>query len=451
MRAAVAVLVILVVAAVQGRPSRSSQPCQDLPACSCSGPGLVVMSCEGARLTRVPVGAGSRDVGYLALSGSSLGALPSLAFAAYPQLRVAYLSDAGVRAVSKDAFGSAPTLEEVDLSFNPLEELDPESFAGNPLLRSLVLMGDELARLPDGPLLVSDSLEKLDLSYCGIAELSPQAFARLPRLRHLDLAANRLAALAAGAVLGPLPLLEELVLEGNKWRCGCGLHELLGWTETSRGRPARYRPAACSGAGGDEQLWYLEEQGRRCPSEVTRSPGQVTTHANAKPDQVPVAPPEKQTEHWPISGIKIFNMKKQEEYPQDDRDLENPKEEDETEAEDGSAINSSKPEKIYVEDKRVQQSIAARAEKQSRVTPETDAFFPQETNYDGQEGNEDGTGPTALLSPTTFEIIFIVVLVCICIAIVVLTGLLMMYAFSAGRNVYRLMRTNSQDSSHYYN
>lgn len=105
-----------------------------------------------------------------------------------------------------------PQLAELDLSFNPLSELEPDkAFAGVPNLRSLKLKFAWLTEFPmSSPL---TALRSLNLAGNQLTDLELGGLATLTQLRKLNLSGNRLCSLHP--CLGLLTELRKLKLQRN--------------------------------------------------------------------------------------------------------------------------------------------------------------------------------------------------------------------------------------------
>ena len=115
-----------------------------------------------------------------------------------------------------------PDAKSVDLSFNRITFVEPNSIAKLRLLAVLDLTGNLLSRV-ENSFLVSESLSELILSKNFISAVEKSAFARLPRLRKVDLSSNEIAAI--GRV--DSTSLATVNLASNPWHCDCKLMKVF--------------------------------------------------------------------------------------------------------------------------------------------------------------------------------------------------------------------------------
>lgn len=96
------------------------------------------------------------------------------------------LSSCGIRKLNNRFFHNTTNLNKLDLSWNPLENIEPGPF-------------DHLT-----------NLEYLKLNGCNVSRVSAAAFANLENLRELEMAENNLKTISWTNVLAPLTRLEHL-------------------------------------------------------------------------------------------------------------------------------------------------------------------------------------------------------------------------------------------------
>ena len=151
-------------------------------------------------------------------------------------------------------FAGLVGLNTLDLAENRLDELDPGAFAGLSGLWTLSLAANELAALPGAAFQGLPALRSLDVAVNGLTEWPAVALADLGGLETLSLNDNRLPALPANA-LAPLAALHSLDL--------------------SRNRLAHLPDDAFRGTGGLESLWLAGNPGSpfAIPVQLERADG----------------------------------------------------------------------------------------------------------------------------------------------------------------------------------
>nr|XP_006127602.1 trophoblast glycoprotein-like [Pelodiscus sinensis] len=237
--------------------------------CSCfSTPEFV--QCSDVPLREPPPDL-PRGVRTLSIAGGNLTVLSRAAFAGngsrpLGNLSLLLLARDNIQTIEERAFQGLPSLEELDLSLNPLRALAAGAFRGCPRLRTLKLnqallllgeeplagalrnlslrrlelAGNELRELPGAAL--PDGLEELDLRNNSLQGLSPEELARLD-----------------SAPLGRL----QLYLDANPLRCDCALRPLLDWMRNASWRVPDAHSLRCAApreVSGTEELHPRLEQ-----------------------------------------------------------------------------------------------------------------------------------------------------------------------------------------------
>lgn len=176
---------------------------QSCPA-SCRCPDPHTVDCSGRGLTRLP-GSIPLDVRRLLLSDNWIPWIPSDFLVLYSDL--VYL----------------------DLRNNSLSRIEPGTLTPSSRLVFLDLGSNNLTEIQSGTFGESRSLIKLRLgNNPNLSVVSKDAFQGLTSLRELELEQNGLSGLDVG-VLGQLPSLRVVRLEGNPWECNCNFAKLFAW------------------------------------------------------------------------------------------------------------------------------------------------------------------------------------------------------------------------------
>ncbi|XP_063215883.1 leucine-rich repeats and immunoglobulin-like domains protein 1 isoform X2 [Bacillus rossius redtenbacheri] len=101
-----------------------------------------------------------------------------------------------------------PNLMFLDIGFNFINAIDPETFSANKKLSYLSLQSNQLTLPESGFLFSSPSLISLDLSSCGTGEISTSAFINMANLKELKLCHNALETVDFSGSLGNLTSLD---------------------------------------------------------------------------------------------------------------------------------------------------------------------------------------------------------------------------------------------------
>lgn len=89
-------------------------------------------------------------------------------------------------------FGKLQRLAKIDLSFNSISQLDPNTFTDAVDLTTLNISFNQITTVPNRPILNQPELEILNLEGCGLTEVYDETFSELGSLIELNLASNQL-------------------------------------------------------------------------------------------------------------------------------------------------------------------------------------------------------------------------------------------------------------------
>jgi len=122
-------------------------------------------------------------------------------------------------------------LKRINLGWNKLQYLHPDTFLELPNLQELSLYKNSGLQIPtDRNFINSLSLSHLSISSCNISSLSVETFSNVSALEQLHLSENNLRTVDIN-MLRALPKLFTLYLYGNPLQCDCQLKEVWRWCE----------------------------------------------------------------------------------------------------------------------------------------------------------------------------------------------------------------------------
>ncbi|CAL8340767.1 unnamed protein product [Boreogadus saida] len=219
-------------------PQRAcSRPCPR--PCSCPQP--VELHCTFRSLAAIPTGI-SNEVERINLGFNSINRLTDRSLSGLGRLELLMVHGNDLHSLPDGAFKDLTSLQMLKLSYNKLTELRRPALHGLWSLARLHLDHNHLTHLHPDSFQGLTSLRVLQLEGNRLRRLHPHTFSTfsllghfpISTLRHLYLAENNLTELAT-ATLGGAPQLETLQLQGNPWRCDCGMHWIREWTRNSPG------------------------------------------------------------------------------------------------------------------------------------------------------------------------------------------------------------------------
>ncbi|KAL9955436.1 hypothetical protein ACROYT_G036764 [Oculina patagonica] len=125
------------------------------------------------------------------------------------------IKDKKITNIERSSFQRYNNLEEIDLTGNPIESIEPNSFIHLQRLKILKLERNKLRVLRSGTFQGLSSLTELNLIGNPIEEIKDEAFSGLKQLTRLNLSYMELRTISSGAFRG-MDSLSELYLNNNK-------------------------------------------------------------------------------------------------------------------------------------------------------------------------------------------------------------------------------------------
>ncbi|XP_078575586.1 uncharacterized protein LOC144861517 [Branchiostoma floridae x Branchiostoma japonicum] len=179
----------------------------------CNSSCLDTCNCAGLGLTSVPQDLPT-DITNFALEGNSITALSQSDFSQYSRLQVVSLMFNKISEISSHAFANLSDLNEISLSDNLLTTLRSDMFTGLDRLVSLHLDNNDISgEIQAGTFDPIQQLTNLQLHFNKIDMISPETFASLRNLQFLNLGHNKLSTIP---IVGQkLRQLSQLDLSGN--------------------------------------------------------------------------------------------------------------------------------------------------------------------------------------------------------------------------------------------
>lgn len=193
----------------------------------------------------------------LEITSSNISVLQARSFKYAPSLSQLILSNVSLTEIEQSAFEGLSTLKWVDLSYNSLKKIPPDTFRIT-AVKHLKLDGNTELEIPtNGPLFNTSRLIWLSMRKCNIQHLPGSAFKPNVALSHLDLSQNKLAMLPVQifvtlnhlvyldlsenqfqtvdfTVFKSIPAFPDfprtVLLAGNPWECDCKLASTIKWT-----------------------------------------------------------------------------------------------------------------------------------------------------------------------------------------------------------------------------
>ncbi|XP_074029651.1 uncharacterized protein [Leptinotarsa decemlineata] len=153
------------------------------------------------------------DVQILDLSYNKIRSITPESFSNLTHLRILYLNDNSISVVESGSFG-LDSIEVIKLCSNEITEIRTMTFNGNTNLREIILLDNPLVAIETNAFKSLPALEIIDLGNMKITSIQPQAFNNLQNLGVVYLNANNLTELNQNVFVN-VPILKEIRLEGN--------------------------------------------------------------------------------------------------------------------------------------------------------------------------------------------------------------------------------------------
>lgn len=150
----------------------------------------------------------------LDLSQNKLHIIDALAFLGLSSLRTLNLSRNRISDIGM-LLKPLVSLQQLDLSYNAIMELQPDTFSSQTSLSYLRLDGNQLLSLEGMPLQPLTFLTHLSCRACSLSSVKYDLFAAIPRVNNLDLGENRLTQLPSFVQLSDMKYLKYLFLDNN--------------------------------------------------------------------------------------------------------------------------------------------------------------------------------------------------------------------------------------------
>jgi hypothetical protein len=156
-----------------------------------------------------------------------------------------------IRNIDRYAFFRNSHVKEIDISWNNISFIYPETFLFTQKLEDLSLSHNKHLSLQNGLMFSGNSLRTLDISYCNISSIqettfkygvsnlkelhlqhnaikhiSHNAFSSLTNLKILNIAYNKLRSFPCIDMFVPMKGLTELMLWNNPFSCNCHLNNI---------------------------------------------------------------------------------------------------------------------------------------------------------------------------------------------------------------------------------
>ena len=192
---------------------------------------LEVLQADSCKLQKIDLGAfnGLTNLKRLSIRGNEISQIISGTFEKMSNLEYLDLACNSLERLDVGFFTGLINLQIVLLTKNKLQYLHPDTFVGLPKLQSLYLSKNAGLQIPtNSHFIYSHSLKRLGISGCNVSSLSVETFANVSALEWLSLSCNNLRSVDVN-ILGSLPKLSAMYLDGNTLQCDCQLQEVWRW------------------------------------------------------------------------------------------------------------------------------------------------------------------------------------------------------------------------------
>lgn len=156
--------------------------------------------------------------------------------------------------VDEDAFVPCKDIKEINLNFNNIIELKPNTLNRNPTLESVAMAYNRIQRIDEDLFANLTKLRFIDLKHNNISYFPATAARYLKELSYLFLENNQILDLDTKVMLEYFPNLVEITLRENDFECG-RLHEIIRDLSVKNVEIPLYRSAV-----GMEIRWYKVRQ-----------------------------------------------------------------------------------------------------------------------------------------------------------------------------------------------
>uniref|UniRef100_A0A3P9A7Y1 Ig-like domain-containing protein n=1 Tax=Esox lucius TaxID=8010 RepID=A0A3P9A7Y1_ESOLU len=161
---------------------------------------------------------GLRNLELLMMHGNDIHNIPNGAFRDLKSLQMLKMSYNKLKEINRNTLQGLWSLARLHLDHNHLESIHPDAFQGLTALRLIQLEGNRLQQLHPST----------------FSTFSVMGHFHVSTLRHLYLSDNGLTSLPQ-RLLGGMPQLENLFLQGNPWTCDCRMKWFPDWDQNSPG------------------------------------------------------------------------------------------------------------------------------------------------------------------------------------------------------------------------
>lgn len=138
---------------------------------------------------------------------------------AFPDLKNLQVQKSSLQTIAKNAFRTCRTLEIINLWWNDLTTLDPDTFASNTELTEVVFSANEITFIDMSMFSHLKFLTNLALNDNMLTVLDVRSMAPLSKLTSINLGNNFLIELDEEEFVKKVPYLKQIYLEGNLFEC----------------------------------------------------------------------------------------------------------------------------------------------------------------------------------------------------------------------------------------
>ena len=128
----------------------------------------------------------------LSLTNNQIQNIDPQTFQNLPNLQEIYLHGNQIQNIDLQTFQNLPSLQEIGLNNNQIQNIDPHTFQNLPNLRYIKLSHNQIQNIDPQTFQNLPNLQNIVLSHSQIQNIDPQTFQNLPNLQYINLYHNQI-------------------------------------------------------------------------------------------------------------------------------------------------------------------------------------------------------------------------------------------------------------------